>query len=470
MDFTNCTLTSARDLLLKKEVTSVDLVQASLDRIHNIDKELNACLFIDSDGALAKAKESDSRYQNGSQTKLDGLPIGYKDAFTTRGVPTTAASKVLEGYIPPFSATAVERLDESGAIGVVKTNMDAWAHGSSGENSDFGPAKNPYDLSRTPGGSSSGSAAAVASGEVLAATGTDTGGSIRLPAAFTNTVGLKPTYGRVSRYGIVAMGSSFDCIGHITKTVADSALMLEVTAGFDPHDATSSRTPVLEYTKYLGQSIQGMKVGVIKEFLTDGIDDGVREVFEKSLELLKSNGCEIIEVSLKNILDSMAVYYVLVPAEVSSNLARYTGVRYGPDRSHFSPEAKRRIMTGTFTLSSGYYDAYYGTASKVRRLIRDDFVNAFKDVDILVAPTSPTVPFKLGEKSADPLQMYLSDIFVCPMNLAGVPAISVPAGAVDGLPVGIQFIAPHFAEEKLFTIGSAFEKERGQIKNLQIVV
>lgn len=469
MDFTNLTLTSARDLLLKKEVRSTDLVQASLNRIQQVDKGLNACLFVDSQGALAKAKESDARYRGGTQSKLDGLPIGYKDAFTTKGIPTTAASKVLSGYIPPFSATAVERLDGSGAIGVVKTNMDAWAHGSSGENSDYGPAKNPYDPTRTPGGSSSGSAAAVASGEVLAATGTDTGGSIRLPAAFTNTVGLKPTYGRVSRYGIVAMGSSFDCIGHITKTVADSALLLEVTGGFDPRDATSSKTPVLEYTKYLDQPISGTKVGVIKEFMSDGVDEKVRNVFEKSLELLKSNGCEIIEISLKNILDSMAVYYVLVPAEVSSNLARYTGVRYGHDRSHFSPEAKRRIMTGTFTLSSGYYDAYYGTASKVRRLIRDDFANAFKEVDILVAPTSPTVPFKLGDKTADPLQMYLSDIFVCPMNLAGVPAISVPAGEVDGLPVGIQFVAPHFAEETLFTIGSVFEKERGRIElSLQV--
>ncbi|MFS8159307.1 MAG: Asp-tRNA(Asn)/Glu-tRNA(Gln) amidotransferase subunit GatA [Candidatus Roizmanbacteria bacterium] len=463
MDVTKLTIKSALALLSSGETTSLELTSAYLERIEKTNPSLNAFITISKDLALEQASIADKSLKDGKKGKLLGIPLAYKDIFSVKETKMTAGAKVLDEYIPQYDATIVQKFQSEGAISLGKTNMDAWAHGSSGENSDYGPTKNPYDLDKTPGGSSSGSATAVASGMAIAATGTDTGGSIRLPAAFTGTVGLKPTYGRVSRYGIVAMGSSFDSIGHITRDVYDSAYLLELSAGFDPADATSSKEKVMPYTSHIGSSLEGKKMGIIKEFMTDGIEEGVLKNWKESVDTMKGLGCEIVELSLSHIDSAMACYYVLVPAEVSSNLARFDGIRFGNDRSFFSDEAKRRIMTGTFTLSSGYYDAYYKKASKVRSLIKKDFTDAFEKVDCIMAPVSPTVAFNLGERAQDPLAMYLSDIFVCPMNLAGVPALSVPSGTVDGLPVGVQFIAPDFCEERLYEFGSAFEKERGEL-------
>jgi len=366
---------------------------------------------------------------------------------------------VIENYIPPFDATVIKKYKDAGAILVGKTNEDAWGHGSSGENSDYEPARNPYDFTRVPGGSSSGSGAAVASGECLAATGTDTGSSVRLPAAFCNLVGLKPTYGRVSRYGIMAMASSFDTIGHMTHTVYDNAKVLEVTAGRDPYDATSSPLPVPKYTSHLERSVKRMKIGIPKEYFVSGIEAGVSKVTQEALDTFKKMGAIIEEVSLPHTDVAMACYYILVPSEVSSNLARFDGVRFGEKREVFGAEAKRRIMLGAYTLSSGYYDAYYLKAAKVRRLIKQDFEEVLQKVDVIVAPSSPSLPFKMGEKADDPLQMYLSDIFLCPINLAGVPSLNVPCGFVGELPVGLQIIGPHFKEELLYQVGHQFEKE-----------
>jgi aspartyl-tRNA(Asn)/glutamyl-tRNA(Gln) amidotransferase subunit A len=389
---------------------------------------------------------------------LAGIPMVLKDLFSTDGVRTTAGSKVLENYIPVFDATVVRKLKAAGAIIIGKANQDAWGHGSSGENSDYGATKNPYDASRVPGGSSSGSAAAVVLGMCLAATGTDTGSSVRLPAAFCNLVGLKPTYGRVSRYGIIAMASSFDTIGHMTKTVYDNALICEITAGKDPFDATTSDVPVQKYTEKLNTSLRGLRIGIPKEYFeVQGIDPNVRAVTKEALKTLKEMGAEVMDISLPHTDVAMACYYVLVPSEISSNLARFDGIRFGNGRETFGSEAKRRMMMGTYALSSGYYDAYYKTATKVRSLIRRDFENAFDQADVLLAPSSPTLPFKIGEKSNDPLAMYLSDIFVCPVNIAGVPALNVPCGLVDNLQIGMQIIGPQWNEERLFTIGNAYE-------------
>jgi len=463
MELNYLSIKEAVEGLKKKSFSAVELTQACLKRIKLLDKKIAAFLTLNEDQALKTAENADNLIHSSASifdTKpLLGIPMGVKDLFSTKDLKTTAGSKIIENYMPPYDATVIRKYKDAGAIILGKTNEDAWGHGSSGENSDYELTRNPYDLDRVPGGSSSGSGAAVAAGECLFATGTDTGSSVRLPAAFCNLVGLKPTYGRVSRYGVIAMASSFDTIGHMTHTVYDNAKVLEVTAGNDPLDATSSPLQVSQYTTHLNEKISGLKIGIPKEYFVDGMDPRIKDLTLRAIEQLKSMGAGVRQISLPHTDVAMACYYILVPSEVSSNLARYDGVRYGGPRSLFGAEAKRRIMLGTYTLSSGYYDAYYLKAAKVRRLIKQDFEEVFKEVDVIIAPSSPTLPFKIGEKANDPLQMYLSDIFLCPINIAGVPSLNVPCGFIDGLPVGMQIIGPHFKEELLFKVGHQFEQE-----------
>lgn len=458
MEITELTIQSALEGLRTKQFTAVDLVRACLENVRKYNDAYHVLLTVVDESILIKqAEEMD---KTDYSRHLSGIPIVLKDLFSSEGIRTTAGSNVLEDYIPVYDATVVARLKAAGAIIIGKANQDAWGHGSSGENSDYFPTKNPYDPSRVPGGSSSGSAAAVALGMALAATGTDTGSSVRLPAAFCNLVGLKPTYGRVSRYGIIAMASSFDTIGHITKTVYDNALVAEITAGRDPLDATTGDEPVPRFTERIGGTLRGKTIGLPKEyFALEGMDPKVGDSTRRAIKKLEDLGARVIDVSLPHTDVAMACYYVLVPSEVSSNLARFDGVRFGLGRETFGLEAKRRMMIGTYALSSGFYDAYYKTAAKVRTLIKKDFEDAFAKVDALIAPSSPTLPFKIGEKSNDPVAMYLSDIFMCPVNIAGIPAVNVPCGFVDGLPVGMQIIGPQFGEEKIFQIGSVYEKE-----------
>ncbi len=457
MEIHNFTITDIIEGYKSKKFSVGEVVNAYLERIEKLNPQLNAFLTVDSENAKRKAKELDGKE---ATNPLHGIPFGIKDMFLTKGVRTTAASKVLENYIPPYSSTAVTKLEEAGAISLGKLNHDAWAHGSSGENSDFGNTLNPWNIDYVPGGSSSGSSASVASGMVPFSTGTDTGGSIRLPASFTNTVGLKPTYGLVSRYGVISMASSLDSIGHFSRTVEDSAKILNITSGYDGYDSTAADRIKEDYTVNIGKEIKGLKIGVPKEFVSSGLSEDVKQTLEKTLKTLEKLGAEIVEVSLPHTDEGIAVYYIIQPSEVSSNLARYDGIRYGNDRSHFGKEAKRRIMLGTFTLSSGYYDAYYKKAMQVRTLIKQDFDEAFKSVDVLVSPVSPTPPWKFGEKANDPLAMYLSDALTVTINLAGVPGLAVPAGfSKDSLPIGIQFVGPHFSESLLFQVGHAFEQE-----------
>ncbi len=457
----NLTIKKALNGLRKKEFSSEELVKECLEEIKK-NKELNAFITVCEKEALEQAKRADKLFSNSAIEQLNnypllGIPIALKDIFLTKGIKTTAGSKVLSDYIPQYDSTVVKKLKDAGAVIIGKTNCDAWAHGSSGENSDFGPTKNSWNIKYVPGGSSSGSAVSVASNMCLAATGTDTGGSIRLPASFCDVVGLKPTYGRVSRYGIVAMASSLDSIGHFTKTVEDSAILLNVTAGKDEFDATTPGVDARNYTKNLSIGVKGIKIGVPKEYFIGGLDKRIKESIEKILKLYGNNGAEIINISLPHTEYAIACYYVIQPSEVSSNLARYDGIRFGNDRSHFGDEAKRRIMLGTFTLSAGYYDAYYKKAMRVRTLIKKDFEDAFKKVDAIIAPVSPTLPWKIGEKINDPLLMYLSDVLTVPANLAGIPGLSIPIGFVDGLPVGMQILGPHFSEELLFQLGHFYE-------------
>lgn len=457
------TIKETTEHLKKKSVSVVELTKLYFNRIKSIDTKLHAFLELNEIGALQDAQKADEMIKKSSDIfeskPLLGIPLGVKDLYTTKDLRTTAGSKIIENYIPPYDATVIKKYKDAGAIIVGKTNEDAWGHGSSGENTDYEVTHNPYDLSRVPGGSSSGSGAAVAAGECLVATGTDTGSSVRLPAAFCNLVGLKPTYGRVSRYGVMAMASSFDTIGHMTHTVYDNAKVLEVTAGKDPYDATSSPLLVPKYTDHLEKNIKGMKIGIPKEYFVSGITKEISQITQDAIDKLKDMGAVITEISLPHTDVAMSCYYILVPSEVSSNLARFDGVRFGEKRDFFGAEAKRRIMLGAYTLSSGYYDAYYLKAAKVRRLIKQDFENAFQNVDIIIAPSSPSLPFKIGEKTDDPLQMYLSDVFLCPINLAGVPSLNIPCGFVGELPVGMQIIGPHFKEELLFQVGHQFEKE-----------
>jgi aspartyl-tRNA(Asn)/glutamyl-tRNA(Gln) amidotransferase subunit A len=457
MKLNNLTIKQAKDGLRKKEFSSLELVNACLEQINKRNKELNVFITICENEALERAKEADKLINAEQDMPLLGIPVALKDLFSTKDIQTTAGSNVLKGYIPPYDATVVTKLKQAGAIILGKTNLDAWAHGSSGENSDFGPTKNPWNTDFVPGGSSSGSAVSVTSGMSIASTGTDTGGSIRLPASFTNTVGLKPTYGRVSRNGIIAMASSLDSIGHFTKTVEDSALFLQVTAGKDEFDATTPPVEVPNYIEDLEKNVKGLRLGIPKEYFIEGLDKNIKAEVEKTIKFYETQGAKIVDITLPNTEHAIATYYIIQPAEVSSNLARYDGIRYGSLRQNFGEEAKRRIMLGTFTLSVGYYDAYYKKAMKVRTLILKDFEQAFKKVDAIITPVSPTMPWKIGERVDDPLAMYLSDVFAAPTNLAGIPGLSVPVGFIDGLPVGMQILGPHFSESLLFRIGHAYE-------------
>ena len=463
MNLNQLTIKEAQEGLKEKKFSSVELVSACLEQIKKHNKKINAFITVCEKEALEQAEKTERLISHQSTAfslqPLLGIPIAVKDNFCTKGIKTTAASKVLEDYVPVYNATVVQRLIEAGAIIIGKTNLDAWAHGSSGENSDYGPAKNPWNLKFVPGGSSSGSAAAVSSQMCLGATGTDTGGSVRLPASFCNLVGLKPTYGRVSRYGVVAMASSLDAMGHLTKDVTDSAIILKITSGKDINDATTSKSDVPEYLENLKRGIKGLKIGLPKEYFVEGMDKRIGERLKDVFKTLEKLGAEILEISLPHTNDALAVYYIVQPSEVSSNLARYDGIRYGFARDKFGDEAKRRIMLGTFALSAGYWEAYYLQAMKVRTLIKKDFEKAFAKVEVIIAPVSPTLPFRLGEKIDDPLKMYLSDILTVTANLAGIPGLAVPAGFIDGLPVGIQIFGPQFSEELLFQVGYTYEQE-----------
>lgn len=452
--------------LKNKEITCEELVTGYLDVISSQDTEINAFINVTKESALEKARDIDKEIN--SSTNIDalfknkpllGIPMAHKDIISTKDVETTAASNILKGYIPVYDATVVSKLKNSGGISLGKLNCDAFAHGATGENSDFGPTKNPYDKNRVAGGSSSGTAASVASEMVVFATGTDTGGSLRNPASFTNTVAIKPTYGRVSRYGIIAMASSLDSVGHITTSVEDSALVLSQTAGFDKYDATTSKNPVENYLENIGADIKGKKIGIVKEYLSDEIDSEILEKTKSAISIYEKLGAEIIDISLPNSEYALASYYVITPSEVSSNLARFDGIRFGFDREKFGDEAKRRIMLGTYALSAGFYDEFYIKAQKVRTLIIQDFKKAFEKVDAILAPVSPVMPPKIGEVVSDPMKNYLMDILTVPVNLAGIPALSLPAGfSKEGLPVGIQLIGDHFSEKNLYNLGYNFER------------
>ncbi len=445
--------------LLNKEYTVVDLVDEYLARIKRFDKNLNSFITVTEEKAYKQAKISQDRInvlgkKAFEEQPLLGSVVAYKDIYLTKGTRTTAGSKVLETYIPSYSATVVKKLKKAGAITIGKTNLDAWAHGASGENSDFGPTKNPWNYEYVPGGSSSGSAVSVSSRFSLFAMGSDTGGSIRLPASFTNTVGLKPTYGAVSRYGVVAMASSLDCMGSFARSVVDAQTIFELTKGLDRKDST-----VVD-TQTKSSKNEKLKIGIPKEYFAEGLDKEIEEKVLDAVKVYKKAGIEFVEVSLPNTKHAINVYYIVQPAEVSSNLARFDGVRYGNDRITFGEEAKRRIMLGTYVLSAGYYDAYYLKAMKVRSKVIKDFDKAFEEVDALIAPVSPTPPFKVGEKSDDPLQMYLADVLTVSANLAGIPAISIPAGFTnEGLPVGFQLMGPRFYEGTLFKLGKLYQEK-----------
>lgn len=451
------TITETHKGLLAKKFSTIELVDAYLARIGKYNKELNAFITISDEVAYEQAKKTDKLLASeGSQAfekyPLLGITVAHKDLFLTKGIRTTAGSKVLESYIPPYSATVVERLDKAGCITIGKTNCDAWGHGSSGENSDFGPTKNPWNPDYVPGGSSSGSAAALAAGLALISTGTDTGSSVRLPAAFCNLVGLKPTYGAVSRYGVVAMASSLDSEGHFARTVEDSQNVFAVMKGEDGKDGTVKNGLWLK-------SKAKMKIGIAKEYFVKGIDSDVQKAVIKAAEVFKSQGIELFEISLSQTQSANSVYYIIAPAEISSNLGRYDGIRFGNKREVFGDEAKRRIMLGTYVLSAGYYDAYYLKAMKVRSKIIQDFENAFAKVDAIIAPVSPTPAFKLGAKTNDPLQMYLADILTVPANLAGIPGLAIPCGFTQtGLPLGFQLMGPRFSENILFELGKLYQK------------
>lgn len=461
-------------LLVKKEVSAEEICRAVLARINAVEDKIKAYVTITEELALEQARAVDRKIAAGEEiSPLAGIPVAVKDNICTRGVRTTCSSKILYNFVPPYDATVVQKLKAAGTVLVGKTNMDEFAMGSSTENSGFFPTANPWDLERVPGGSSGGSAAAVAAGEAVVALGSDTGGSIRQPAALCGVVGMKPTYGAVSRYGLVAFASSLDQIGPLTRDVRDLALVLNAICGHDPLDSTSVPRAHPDYTSFLVDDVKGLRIGVPREYMGEGIDPPVREVISRAIKLLASLGAEVEETSLPHTRYALPTYYLIAPAEASSNLARYDGVRYGyraedardvvdmfmKTRSRgFGPEVKRRIMLGTYALSAGYYDAYYLKALKVRTLIKQDFDRAFEKFDVLLAPTSPSPAFKRGEKTDDPLKMYMSDICTLAVNLAGIPGISVPAGFVDGLPVGLQLIGRPFGEGVLLRVAYTFEQ------------
>ncbi len=461
-------------LLKRKEVSPVEVTKAVLDRIDGIEGKVHAYISILREESLKASKRAEKSISSGDYIgALHGVPIGVKDIFVMKGTRTTCGSKILENFAPPYDATIVERLKNAGAIVVGKNNMDEFAMGSSTENSYFGPTRNPWDLERVPGGSSGGSAAAVSASLCFASIGTDTGGSIRQPAAFCGITGIKPTYGRVSRFGMIAFASSLDQGGPLTKTVEDAALMLNVFAGGDNKDSTSVHVPVPDYVSHLNGEIKGIRVGVPKEYFIKGIDSEVEKAVKKAIELVEDLGCSIEEITLPHTEYAVSSYYIIAPSEASSNLARYDGVRYGlrvPDSNllrdmynrtraeGFGAEVKRRIMIGTYALSAGYYDAYYLKAQRVRTLIKRDFEEAFKKVDVIMTPTSPEAAFKIGEKTDDPLKMYLSDIFTIPCNLAGLPGIAIPCGFTsNGLPIGLQILGKPFDEETILRVAHVYE-------------
>ncbi len=466
-------ISQAHQLLKNKEVSSVELTQAYLEKIESLEPSIKAFVTITPEVALKQAARADEMIARGDIKPLTGIPVAIKDLISTKGIRTTCSSKMLFNYIPPYDATVMERLYGSGVVVVGKTNMDEFAMGSSTENSAFFTTHNPYDLERVPGGSSGGSAAAVAAGEAVYALGSDTGGSIRQPASFCGVVGLKPTYGRVSRYGLVAFASSLDQIGPMTQDTLDAALVMNAIAGYDERDATSVPEPVPDYTSLIGKDIKGMRIGAPKEYFERGIESGVERLVRKAISKLEQLGAVVDwDASLPHTDCALACYYIIAPSEASANLSRYDGVKYGLSvrvgenvledmaltrQVGFGDEVKRRIMLGTYALSAGYYDAWYLKAQKVRTIIRREFDEAFKKYDVLVTPTSPTVAFKIGEKASDPYQMYLSDIYTLPVNIAGLPAISIPVGLEKGLPVGLQVIGKPFNEGTVLKVASACE-------------
>ncbi len=474
-DLHRLTIHEAHDLLRRRKISSTELTKSVLQRLGHVEVSVRACITIAEDIALQQAREVDDYIKTTREiAPLTGIPTLIKDVICTKGIRTTCGSKILEDFIPPYDATVIERLKAQKAVIIGKTNMDEFAMGSSNEHSAFFPTHNPWDLARVPGGSSGGSAAAVAADEAIYALGSDTGGSVRQPAALCSVVGLKPTYGRVSRFGLVAFASSLDQIGPLTKDVTDCALVMNAISGYDPRDSTSVTHPVPDYTGQLIPDIRGLRIGIPKEYFVEGMQNQVRAGVDAAIEKLHRLGAEIDwEVSLPHTRYALAVYYILAPSEASANLARYDGVKYGfserdarnvietterTRQSGFGSEVKRRIMLGTYALSAGYYDAYYLKAQKVRTLIKKEFDEAFEKYDALVTPTSPVVPFKLGEKLEDPIQMYLSDICTLPVNIAGIPAISMPAGFADDLPIGLQIMGKPFSEETLMRIAFAYEQ------------
>jgi aspartyl-tRNA(Asn)/glutamyl-tRNA(Gln) amidotransferase subunit A len=468
------TISEAQKLLNEHQVSSYELTLAALEQIQKVEPKVKAIVTTTEDLAFKQAKQADNRIACGKSKPLNGIPVLIKDVICTKGVKTTCSSKMLENFIPPYDATVIERLNNFGAVIVGKTNMDEFAMGSSTENSAFFTTHNPWDLNRVPGGSSGGSAAGVAAGEALYALGSDTGGSIRQPASFCSVTGLKPTYGRVSRYGLIAFASSLDQIGPLTQDVTDAAIVLNAIVGYDERDSTSISMPVPDYTQCLTGIIKGLHLGVPKEYFVEGMQKEVTDAINVAINIMEELGAKVDrEVSLPHTPYSLAVYYIIAPSEASANLARYDGVKYGysykdtdnmwesmeKTRQYgFGAEVKRRIMLGTYALSAGYYDAWYLKAQKVRTLIRREFDLVFKNYDALLTPTSPTVPFRVGEKMEDPLQMYLSDVFTIPANIAGLPAISIPTGFANGLPIGLQIIGKPFAEETILKIAHAYQQ------------
>jgi aspartyl-tRNA(Asn)/glutamyl-tRNA(Gln) amidotransferase subunit A len=467
------TLSELSTSLHKGDVSSVELTQHYLDRIRTHNNQLNAYITVCEDKALEQARAADQKIQQKTAGKLTGIPIAHKDIFCTKGIRTSCASKMLDNFISPYNATVVEKVNTAGMVTLGKTNMDEFAMGSSNETSFYGPVKNPWDNARVPGGSSGGSAAAVAANLAPIATGTDTGGSIRQPASLCNLTGLKPTYGRISRYGMIAFASSLDQAGPLARSAEDAALLLNEMAGFDILDSTSVEREVPDYTATLQDSIEGLKIGLPKEYFSEGLDPQVAAVIEAAIKIYESLGATIKDITLPNTGLAVPTYYVVAPAECSSNLSRMDGVRFGHrcdnpkdlldlyQRSRgegFGEEVKRRIMTGTYALSSGYYDAYYLKAQQCRRLISNDFQQAFKDIDVIMGPTTPTTAFKLGDKTDDPISMYLADIYTISTNLAGLPGLSIPSGFVKGLPVGLQLIGNYFDEARLLNVAHSFQQ------------
>ena len=483
MQLTNLTIREAHEMLAAKKISSLELTQAVLKRAHEIDPKIKSYVTITDDLALEQAKQADERIRKGENvTPLTGIPFAIKDCISTRDIRTTCSSKILEDYVPQYNATVTDKLADAGAVLMGKTNMDEFGMGSSCENSAFFNTHNPWDLDRVPGGSSGGSAAAMSAGLATFTIGEDTGGSVRMPASFCNVTGIKPTYGRVSRYGLIALVSSFDSIGPMTRDVYDCATVLEVIAGHDEKDSTTFNAPVPQYHQNINGSVKGMKLGIPKEYFVAGMEAGVESSIQEAIRKFEKLGMEVLEVSLPNTKYALPVYYLLLFAEASSNLARFDGTRFGLSVSEnakdvtdiyfqtrhkgFGDEVKRRIMLGAYALSAGYYDAYYLKAQKVRTLLRRDFETALSSCDILVAPTCPTTAFKIGEKVSDPLEMYLSDIYVAATNPAGVPALALPCGFSKGMPVGMQLIGRHLDEQTLFRVGHAYQQETDWHKQL----